>query len=308
MTLGRTVGGQMNATYRFDYRHVDVFAARPLCGNGLTVFELREEVPTALLQRITQEMRQFESTFLWRTEDPRRWRARIFTMEEELGFAGHPVLGAACVLHERHAPDVDTLELVLELPAKNVSLVSRRRGAAYTAEMDQGRAEFISTLDDPADAAPLLQAMNLTPADLVDGLPLQVVSTGLPYLVVPLRAGLERMRIVQRDFEAMLARRGAKFAYAIDVSSLEGRTWDNEGRVEDIATGSAAGPVAAYLARNRVIETHRDVVLHQGRFLDRPSELTVHVSGADELSVRVSGAVAFVGRGHLELPLGDLHS
>jgi len=296
----------MNTTTCFDYRHVDVFAARPLCGNGLTVFELRQDVPTALLQRITQEMRQFESTFVWPTPDPQRWRARIFTMEEELGFAGHPVIGAACVLHERHAPEAQTLELVLELAAKNVTVTSRRSGSAYIAEMDQGRAEFISTIDAGAQAA-LLQALNLSPDDLADGLPMQVVSTGLPYLVVPLRAGLERMRIVQHGFEALLAPWGAKFAYAIDVAALEGRTWDNDGRVEDIATGSAAGPVAAYLAHHGVIGKNRPVVLHQGRFLGRPSELTVEVSGDNELSVHVSGAVAFTGRGHLELALGDLH-
>jgi PhzF family phenazine biosynthesis protein len=294
----------MNTTTRFDYRHVDVFAARPLCGNGLTVFELHHEVPGALLQRIAQEMRQFESTFVWRTADPQRWRARIFTMEEELGFAGHPVIGAACVLHERHAPQAQTLELVLELAAKNVTVTSRRNGPAYTAEMDQGRAEFISTIDASAQAR-LLQALALSPADLSDRLPMQVVSTGLPYLVVPVRAGLERARIVQHGFEALLAPWGAKFAYVIDVAALEGRTWDNDGRVEDIATGSAAGPVAAYLAHHGVIGKDRPVVLHQGRFLGRPSELTVLVSGDDGLSVRVSGAVAFVGRGHLELPLDE---
>jgi PhzF family phenazine biosynthesis protein len=297
----------MNTTVRFEYRHVDVFAARPLRGNGLTAFELHQPVPTALLQRITQEMRQFESIFLWSTGQANRWRARMFTMEEELAFAGHPVIGAACVLHERHAPAQDEFSLVLALPDKQVTVTSRRSAVDYRAEMDQGVAEFVSTVSTGAQAE-LLAAMNLQPADLAPGLPLQVVSTGLPYLIVPLRAGLERMRISHRHFEALLRPWGAKFAYAIDLDTLEGRTWDNDGRVEDIATGSAAGPAAAWLARHGIIPTGRPVVLHQGRFLGRPSELQVRVSGDTTLSVSVSGAVAFVGAGFLDLPAADLQA
>ncbi|MED5620433.1 PhzF family phenazine biosynthesis protein [Ideonella sp. BN130291] len=295
----------MNSTLRFDYRHVDVFAAQPLRGNGLTAFQLTQPVPTALLQRITQEMRQFESIFLWPTEQPQRWRARMFTMEEELGFAGHPVIGAACVLHEQHAPGQATLELELQLPAKQVTVTSRRNGSAYSAEMDQGEAEFVSTIGQAAQGE-LLGALNLQADDVAPGLPLQVVSTGLPYLIVPLRAGLDRTRIVHPQLESLLAPWGAKFAYAIDVDTLEGRTWDNDGRVEDIATGSAAGPAAAYLARHGRIPIGRRVALHQGRFLGRPSELHVLVSGGASLSVRVSGDVAFVGAGHLLLPASEL--
>jgi PhzF family phenazine biosynthesis protein len=293
----------MDEFRRFDYRRADVFSEQPLGGNGLTVFELRRsDVPAGLLLRIAQEMRQFESTFVWPTPDPQRWKGRIFTMEEELDFAGHPVIGAACVLHERHAPLADVLELVLELPARQVALTSRRCGLAYTAEMDQGRAEFLGTV--PVEAqAELLAAMNLGAADLIDGLPMQVVSTGLPYLIVPLRAGLERMRIVQRGFEALLARCGAKFAYALQVPLLEGRSWDNDGRVEDIATGSAAGPAGAYLVRHGLVPNDGPIVLRQGRLLGRPSEMLVHVSGnASRLRVRVGGAVALVGGGYVDIP------
>jgi PhzF family phenazine biosynthesis protein len=289
---------------RLHYRHVDVFARRPLGGNGLTVFELSEELPTALLQRIAQEMRQFESIFVWRTADARRFRARIFTMEEELAFAGHPLLGAACVLHERDAPAENERPFVFELPGKRVQLTSRHGDAGWSAEMDQGRADFVSTLDADA-AASLLAAMNLSPDDLAEGLPPQVVSTGLPYLIVPLRRGLDRLRIVERPFGPMLARWGAKFSYALDVGTLEARSLDNDGGIEDIATGSAAGPTGAYLAQHGLIAKDEPLVLRQGRFLGRPSELTVRVSGTDEGSVRVSGAVAFVGQGHLDLPRDD---
>ena len=87
------------------YRHVDVFTSSPLSGNGLTVFWDSEGLSEEVMQRLTQEMRQFESIFLMRPPEGRIWRGRIFTMEEELEFAGHPILGAAAALHERHGSD-----------------------------------------------------------------------------------------------------------------------------------------------------------------------------------------------------------
>lgn len=296
------------ATTRLDYRHVDVFAAEPLCGNGLTVFQLQEPLPDALMQRITQEMRQFESIFLWREAGSRSVRARIFTMEEELGFAGHPVLGAACVLHAEHFADEAECRLVFELAARQVELTSRRQGLAFEAEMAQGVAEFGAPIDLDKQRQ-LLAALNLQADDAFEHAPMEVVSTGLPYLIVPVRSGLARTAVTQRGFEALLGTVGAKFAYVLDVPQLEGRTWDNDGRVEDIATGSAAGPAGAWLARHGLIERERPVTLHQGRFLHRPSELIVTVSGtAQALSVCVKGAVAFAGRGHLELPASYFQS
>jgi trans-2,3-dihydro-3-hydroxyanthranilate isomerase len=109
---------------KIDYRHVDVFSSEPLSGNGLIVFETTEELPTDLMQALTREMRQFESIFLVRTADPSVYRARIFTMEEELAFAVHPLLGAAAVLHERRALNCASASWTIQLQSKRVPLVS----------------------------------------------------------------------------------------------------------------------------------------------------------------------------------------
>jgi trans-2,3-dihydro-3-hydroxyanthranilate isomerase len=82
------------------YHHVDVFSNKPLSGNGVTVFQLREPLPGSLMQDITREMRQFESIFVLQQAGSQTVRAWVFTMEEELDFAGHPVLGAGAALHE----------------------------------------------------------------------------------------------------------------------------------------------------------------------------------------------------------------
>jgi PhzF family phenazine biosynthesis protein len=280
---------------------VDVFAREPLSGNGLSVFLLDEALPANTLQRITREMRQFETIFLRRTGASSRFEARIFTMEEELPFAGHPVIGAAALLHAEFFPSDDALQLQFDLPERSLDVVSRRRGNRYTAEMDQGIAAFSPPIP-TARYGEFLEALNLSHEDLAGDLPLQVVSTGLPYLILPIRSNLENARIVVADFENLLATVGAKFVYVLHVGRREGRTWDNDGRVEDIATGSAAGPAAAYLVTHKQASTGESLVVTQGRFLDRPSELHASVTGAAELSVSIKGQVFLVGSGSLQLP------
>jgi trans-2,3-dihydro-3-hydroxyanthranilate isomerase len=126
-------------------------------------------------------------------------------------------------------------------------------------------------------------------------LPMQAVSTGLPYLIVPVCRGLERARMISDDFEQQLARVGAKFVYVFDPRSTWGRTWDNRGAVEDVATGSAAGPAAAYLAAHGVAAEDKTIIVRQGRSLGRPSELAVTPDSGGELWV--GGPVAPVARG-----------
>jgi trans-2,3-dihydro-3-hydroxyanthranilate isomerase len=280
------------------YRHVDVFSREPLSGNGLTVFPEAGALTLETMQRITREMRQFESIFLSPTPEPHRVRARIFTMEEELPFAGHPVLGAACVLHERLADASERATWTLELAAGPAQVSTIRHDGWYEATMHQGRPTFGATPGTEM-ARQVLAALDLTEDNLYPGLPLEVVSTGLPYLLVMLGDRLEHAAIVQPGFEALLAQVGAKFVYVLHAPTREGRTWDNDGRVEDIATGSAAGPVGAYLVRHGLEAPSTEITLHQGRFLGRPSQMRVWVDAAngDIASVRVTGDVRMVARG-----------
>ena len=289
-------------TFSLHFGHVDVFARQPLSGNGLSVFFLEQELSASLMLRLTQEMRQFESIFLSPTADPTRFCARIFTMEEELGFAGHPIIGAAAALHTRHFQDVSEVRLHLMTPEKNIPVVSRRVDGVYFAEMDQGKAAHLGMVD-PGRYDELLAALNLSHSDLAETLPLKVVSTGLPYLIVPVKAGLERAAIQVPNFESLLAEIGAKFVYVLDVNEFEGRTWDNDGRIEDIDTGSAAGPAAAYLVNHGLAAEDTAIRINQGRFVGRPSEMLVTVRTGDHPGISVSGQVCFVGQGILELPI-----
>jgi trans-2,3-dihydro-3-hydroxyanthranilate isomerase len=265
------------------YWQLDVFAQRPLSGNGLSAFADARGLSTAAMQALTIELRQFESIFLLPGASAQEFHARIFTMEEELPFAGHPIIGAAALLHHLHC-QAEQAQWTLQLTSKSVQINSRRAAQGFYAEMDQGQAEFGQQLS-PAVAAEFAAAFSLHSAELDSRYPAQVVSTGLPYVLLPVTAaGLAKAKQC-RLLDVELLNCGAAFVYLLDVDALEGRTWDPAGQVEDIATGSAAGPVAAYLVSHGVRGSGQAFSLNQGRFLQRPSRLDVCVGVDGRVSV-----------------------
>jgi trans-2,3-dihydro-3-hydroxyanthranilate isomerase len=259
------------------FHHVDVFSDEPMGGNGLTVVHAPSPRDPLLMQRITRELRQFETIFLFE-EDANGATARIFTEEEELFFAGHPVLGAAAVLHQRHRPQDVAATWVLRVGGRPLTVHVQQTGrpTVLDASMNQGAASTSATLTD-TQRLDFAAVLGVPRAELHETLPAQVVSTGLPYLVLPVSApGLALSRVAVPDLEERLGAVGAKFVYVLDPEAPEGRTWDNGGRVEDVATGSAAGPAAAYLISHDVQSSGRPFRISQGRFTGRPSSIRVH--------------------------------
>jgi trans-2,3-dihydro-3-hydroxyanthranilate isomerase len=282
------------------YHHVDVFSDQPYTGNSLAVFVDPPPLDADQMLQVTQELRHFETIFVHTTTAPGLVRARVFDLMEELDFAGHPVLGAAAVLHEHAgvAPGAER-SWSFELKAGTVQVGTRGTEAGgVSALLDQGRPRFIkesAPLERPAVAA----ALGLDPADLAGTLPLQIVSTGLRYLVVPVRDGdaLARARIVHPRFDDFLGGLGAQFVYALDAEEVEGRHWNNDGVLEDIATGSAAGCVAAYLMCHGRAGDGQELSLAQGRFTGRPSKIAITAYGTPDAvrRVTVGGGVSMVG-------------
>ena len=282
------------------YHHVDVFAPGPFSGNSLTVFLDAGSLRRMQMQRITQEMRHFESIFLSPAGAPNTFDAHVFDLIEELDFAGHPLLGAAAVLHS--CMNVGNLAVwTFQLRAKTAKVMTERIGEGFRALLDQGRPEFLGEARSTRREE-FAAALNLKVGQLSRDLPLEVVSTGLRYLIVPLEEGLEQARIVRADFEALLRTVNAQFAYVLDVRELEGRHWNNDGVMEDVATGSGAGTVGAYLTKHGRVGAGDEFILRQGRLLGRPSEIRVRSEGtrAEITRVQVGGDVALVGRGVLD--------
>jgi len=291
------------------YHHVDVFTAVPYAGNSLAVFVDPPPLGPAQLAAITRELRHFESIFVetagGTAGDVCTVRARVFDLAGELEFAGHPVLGAAAVLHRRAGvPAGATRSWNFELPARTVRVDTTGHPAGHVAAiLDQGRPETVLARA-PLDRAGVAAAVGLRRGDLDSTLPLAIVSIGLRYLIVPVRRGaLDRARIAHPDFEGYLAELGAQFAYLIDAAALEGRHWNNDGVVEDVATGSAAGCVAAYLLDHGRLASGTTAHLAQGRHVGRPSFLAIAAYGAPGAVQRVvvGGDVAEVATGELRV-------
>lgn len=277
--------------------HVDVFASEPLSGNGLSVFLDTEGWSTEIMQRLTQEMRQFESIFLSSIDDFGA-TARVFTVEEELPFAGHPVLGAAAVLHRTRRPNVQSCNWIIRLPLGKIEVRTESRGSSFLCDMDQGVPQFIRTVEGSA-LEPVMKRLGLTHSDLDKTALAQVISTGLPYLIIPVNStGLAKASITGTELEEELKVLSAKFVLILDVDAREVRTWDNLGKTEDIATGSAAGPAGAFLIKIGNCQPETDIAISQGRFVNRPSKLMVRQTAGNR--VIVSGEVWPVSHGTLE--------
>jgi trans-2,3-dihydro-3-hydroxyanthranilate isomerase len=273
-------------------RLVDVFTSQKFRGNGLTIFYEFESLTDEEMLVLTQEMRQFESIFL--SGGPGRWSARIFTMEEELEFAGHPLLGLAYHLHQLHGSATESQEWQIHLNGREVTLSSRwEDDGAFRASMSQGKPMHLKTLSYD-EAAGFYEALSLSPEA---GVPYsaEVITTGLPYLILPVNGHLDIIKFNVPDLSSLLASYGAKFIYVLDIGTFEGRTWDNAGKVEDIATGSAAGPAAVYIFRQGLIQKN-PIMIFQGRFCGRPSEIEVFLEfdGKNISNVQVAGNVVDV--------------
>jgi len=159
------------ATNQVPYYHVDVFTDKVFAGNGLTVFPESGSISLQNMQYLTQEMRQFESIFLERIEGDgaeshsMAFLARVFAMQEELDFAGHPSLGAGAVLHKLYTPDADEFQCLFKFAKKQVQLTSRKKGSGFIVAMDQGEAELLSDLYRGAELAASASNVSLTLAD-----------------------------------------------------------------------------------------------------------------------------------------------
>ncbi|MFM9935022.1 MAG: PhzF family phenazine biosynthesis protein [Novosphingobium sp.] len=281
-----------------DYIHVDVFAAAPLCGNSLPVFHDAPDLDPPTLLAITQELRHFEAIFLQPTGEANIVRARIFDLFEELPFAGHPLIGAAAVLQHR-AASATSGDWIFVLPDRQVRVQVTYGDGGYFGLLDQGAPRFIGTVGARGEVA---EAFGLEVEDLDDRFPIEIAGTGLDYMVIPLRPDRIGNARIGADITALMCRHGAQFAVLLDAAAREIRHWNNDGIVEDVATGSAAGVVGAYCHKHGVSRPGEPLLLSQGRFAGRPSriEVTAENEGETITRVLVGGRVAFVGRGTLD--------
>jgi trans-2,3-dihydro-3-hydroxyanthranilate isomerase len=300
----------------YRYLLLDVFTATPFEGNQLAVFPEPHGLTDALMQRIANEMNFSESTFVFPREGAGDARMRIFTPRAELPMAGHPTIGTtfALALEGTIARGRETFVFELGVGPTPVSLEWNANGLSF-AWMDQKPPTFGSVL---ADRAAVAAATGVSVGDLIPGLPVQVVSCGVPFLFVPLttRAAVDAAAIdrkaMSRCFEAAGVEELPIFfftpdrANATDDATVYSRMLaPSFGIAEDPATGGASGPLASYLLHHRLVsrDVARSMISFQGVAMGRPSRIHMSLdSDGDRITrVRVGGHSVLVGRGELDV-------
>ena len=294
------------ATRRLPMIQLDVFTARPLEGNALAVFTDARGLSADEMQALARETNLSETTFVIprdaATERQRGVRVRIFTVQEELPFAGHPTLGTAAALRAARGGD----EVVLDLDVGRVPVrFEERPGEPAFGEMRQVDPTF-GMRHDPGAVA---RAIGLPADELDPALPIQTVSTGLAFAIVPLRrlATLERLRMDARAAEAYLASTDAKFFYLVTRETVDPAARLHARMIfyggEDPATGSAGGCTAAWSVAHGVAAPEERIVIEQGLEIRRPSRIAVRAgrSGDRVVDVRVGGQAVEVFRGEVVL-------
>jgi trans-2,3-dihydro-3-hydroxyanthranilate isomerase len=280
---------------------IDVFTERPLTGNALAVCLDGHGLTTEQMQAIARETNLSETTFVLpenaANERDRGIRVRIFTVAEELPFAGHPTLGTAFVLRGSSGASEVRLEL-------NVGLVPVRfedlDGQPSFGEMTQVEPQFMAQ----HDRAAVAKAIGLRVEDLDPSLPVETVSTGLAYTITPMRslAVLRDLRIDSVRGQQYLAEHGGKFFYFVSRETVDPKARLHARMLfygtEDPATGSAAGCAAAWMVAHGVAQPEERVLIEQGIEMKRPSQIFVRASkdGNRVVNVRVGGNAVEVMR------------
>jgi trans-2,3-dihydro-3-hydroxyanthranilate isomerase len=289
---------------------VDVFTTEPLSGNPLAVVSDADQLSTELMRRIAGELNQTETTFVLTPTHPEAdWRLRSFTAAgTEVFGVGHNALGAWWWL-------ATSGRLTLDAPTRTFTQEIDGRALPVEVRSEQGRVIAVSMAQsDPVfgavvgEVSPLASALELGDAELSAGrLQAQVVSTGVPHLLVPVRdlGALGRARPKSEKLAAYLRSVGAQGCYLFCLDPLDPDApaqarffGPNVGIAEEPATGSAAGPLAAYLVARKLASERRPVIVEQGGAMGRPSRIEVRVSGG---GVRVSGNAVLVVEGRLRL-------
>ena len=284
---------------------VDVFAVGKYTGNQLAVFTDAATLSDGEMQKLAKEINYSETTFVTSTELRNGgYDVRIFTPEKELPFAGHPTLGTAYIIQQTIIKEVvETVNLNLKIGQIPVTWHNMNE-LGELLWMRQNSPTFHQILD----ASALTPVLSLDLDDIDERFPIQEVSTGIPFIIVPLKnlAALKRIR-VNRDkyFELVKTTQSQEIlvfcpeTYAPENQFSVRVFAESLGIPEDPATGSANGCLAGYLVEYAYLgEQFFDVRVEQGYEIGRPSLLLLKAEkNNDTIEVSVGGKVVMVAKG-----------
>ncbi len=308
--------------YRF--LQLDVFTTRAFTGNPLAVFPEASGLTGELMQQIAREMNLSETVFVLPPEDERALRRlRIFTPGKELPMAGHPVVGTWNALAREGVvplPEGGTgwTRILQEIGIGVLPVdIEFKEGQPVRVVMTQGKFEIRRDVDEAEERALIARGLGLDAEDINESLPIQVASTGVPILFVPVKGidALASCRVHAGVLSEAGARLGITEWYVFARETLDE---DNANRAharlfapdigiaEDPATGAAAGPLGAYLIYHGALELEPidgvfRFIIEQGDFIHRPSRIAIEIKGerGNIDIVRVGGPSVVVAHGEL---------
>ena len=300
----------------YEFVQLDVFTQTALAGNPLAIFPDARGLNDAEMQALAREMNLSETTFIFprdgATEAREGKKVRIFTVEAELPFAGHPTLGTALYLYasESTKPSEITLDLKagkipVRFTANSGNAGGDRVDGQVFGEMRQRDPEFGT----PLSTEDVARVIGIAVDEISSEWPIQPVSTGLTFTIVPFRnrQTLSDLKFTYIQAAEFLKKTGANFFYFLHPERREGRL-EARARMffyggEDPATGSAAGCAASWMVQHGVAKSDEQVVIQQGIECRRPSEMHVRATreGGRVSNVRVGGYAVEILRGTVVL-------
>jgi trans-2,3-dihydro-3-hydroxyanthranilate isomerase len=287
------------------YFIVDVFAEKKYSGNQLAVFHGGGSLPDEEMQCIAKEINYSETTFiLSRKKGDRGYDVRIFTPAQEVPFAGHPTLGTAYII-QREIIKKPVKKIKLNLGGGQISVAFKYKGnEAEKLWMKQCDPVFGNTLD----VRQISEVLCISPERIDPRFPVREVSTGLPFIIVPLKTlkDVQEARINRDKYYELINNREAKALFIFcpethnEEHALHARMFaDYYGIPEDPATGSANGCLAGYLVKYRYFKEDKiNISVEQGYEINRPSLLYLRSEEKEEkIDVHVGGKVVMVAKG-----------
>ena len=295
----------------YDFMQIDAFTTEPLGGNPCAVLFDTDWMDDATMLGIAREMNLSESAFVRRSQKA-DFGVRYFTPAEEIPLAGHPTIATTFALVQRGdvllESDSTTITLELKAGVIEVEIIRETDGGVERVVMSQIKPKFLDFLD----ARAVLPVFGLTEDDILPGVPVQIVSTGTPQLMIPV-AGLDALRKIEIDYPAYAALRSRTGFFSPHLFCLGGVSEDGDtfarhfgvppDTPEDPFTGSATGGMAAYLWHYGLI-SKPVFTAEQGHWMDRPGKATIEVVGPREdiETVKVGGPAVSVLEGVFRLP------
>ena len=302
----------------YEFVQLDVFTQTPLAGNPLAIFPDARGLNDGEMQALAREMNLSETTFILArdaaTEAQEGKKVRIFTVEQELPFAGHPTLGTSLYLYASEPNQTKPVEITLDLKAGKIPVRFTANSESAGRERVDGQVFGEMRQRDPEFGTPfsredVARVIGIAVDEIPSDWPIQPVSTGLTFTIVPFRnrQTLSDLKFSYMQAAEFLKKTGANFFYFLCPERRDGRL-EARARMffyggEDPATGSAAGCAASWMVQHGVARSNEQVVIRQGVECGRPSEMHVLATREGErvTNVRVGGCAVEILRGTVVL-------